>query len=142
MPNTPAHPRLALYELGWLHLQTTQECNRLLHEMNFPVQMDQAPIVIFLYYREAASQQEMAQALQRDKASVNRTVTYLSRNSLVSVEPDEQDGRKTVVKLTPAGKRIANELETILAKFDATLTAGLTPEERQQLSFLLNKLTV
>ena len=86
------------------------------------------------------SQKATCTALGRDKASVNRTISFLLKKDLVKVIPDTDDKRKTHVKLTTSGENLAKQADVILGKFDAVLSAELTAEERDDFNKTMLKL--
>ena len=118
-----------------------REYDKAFREQNFPVEMDQIPVLLTLYYKnEGLTQQDICSDLQRDKASVNRTVAFLTKKDFANCVQDAIDKRKTRVELTAAGKELAAEAHTIIKKMDKTLTSGLTEKETVQFSTLVNKL--
>jgi len=102
--------------------------------------MDQIPVVLTLYYKGGASQQEICSKLQRNKASVNRTVSFLLKKDIVRVMQDLTDKRKTLIELTQTGKKLAGQAHTILEKYNASLSSVLTKEEHNKFHNLLIKL--
>lgn len=133
-------PKLTLFHIGHLFNNALRECGRILHEKNLPIDMDQVQVLLYIHYSASGSQQEISRGLQRDKASVNRTMAFLSRKGIVNIEPDKQDKRRTIIGLTPLGKELAKQVEEILTEFDRTLTAPFTADERKQFSLLIDKL--
>jgi DNA-binding MarR family transcriptional regulator len=136
----PPLPPLLLSQIGGLYKQIYKECDRIFRDIGFPLEMDQIPVLMLLYYHGSASQQEISVQLQRDKASVNRTVAFLAREDMAIVVQDATDKRKTSVELTATGKTLAKEANAVITTFDEGLTKGFSPEEKQQLHALLNKL--
>ncbi|HWK05005.1 MAG TPA: MarR family transcriptional regulator [Puia sp.] len=102
--------------------------------------MDQIPVLALLYYKDGLSQQEICSCLQRDKASVNRTVSFLSKRDMAKVVQDVTDKRKTRVELTAAGKELAIQVDAVVKKVDTILTSALTEKEVEQFYTLTNKL--
>lgn len=133
-------PPLIISQIGALHSRIYRECDKIFREKAFPLEMDQLPVLLKLYYKGGASQQEISSVLQRDKASVNRTVSFLLKKDIVKVIQDAADKRKTVVELTATGKKLATQANAILEEFDAFLTSVLTEEQRKQFHSLMLKL--
>ena len=126
--------------VGQLRLKTLKECDKAFKEKNFPFEMDQAQFLIMLYNSPRSSQQEIGAALQRDKASVNRTIAFFKKKNLVKVVPDKQDKRITRIELTAEGNDFARQTETIIVKYERTLASVLTKEEVRQFTHLIDKL--
>jgi len=138
--NESSVPALMLFQVGALYGKIYKQCDKIFKEKSFPFEMDQIPVILKLYYKGGASQQEICSALQRDKASVNRTVSFLLKRDIVKVIQDVADKRKTLVELTATGKKLAMQANKILEEFDASLFSVLTKEERKQFFSLMLKL--
>ncbi|NII29199.1 MarR family transcriptional regulator [Pseudoflavitalea sp. X16] len=133
-------PPLMISLVGSLYGKMRRECDNIFREKEFPLEMDQIPVLMLLYYQEGASQQEISQKLQRDKASVNRTVSFLLKKDIVTVIQDTADKRKTRVELTATGKKLARQANTALEKFDTAFSSALTEEERKHFQDIMLKL--
>lgn len=133
-------PPLLIRQIGSFYRQLYRECARIFKELEFPLEMDQIPVLLFLYYENGGSQQEICVALQRDKASVNRTVSLFVREEMTRVTHDVEDKRKTKVELTERGKSLAKKANAIITEFDANLTKVLSVEEKRQFHTLMHKL--
>jgi DNA-binding MarR family transcriptional regulator len=136
----PVQPPLIIAQIGGLHITIRKECDRVFREQQFPVEMDQIPVLAVLYYNDGLSQQEICSKLQRDKASVNRTISFLSKRDMARVVQDATDKRKTRVELTTTGKELAIRADAVLKKIDAILVSTLSEKEVQQFSTLMRKL--
>jgi DNA-binding MarR family transcriptional regulator len=117
-----------------------KECDKIFRESGFPLQMDQIPVLMSLYYFGGASQKATSASLGRDKASVNRTISVLLKKDFVKVFQDPVDKRKTYVELTASGEKLAKQADAILGRFDAVLSSELTEEERKEFDKTMLKL--
>jgi DNA-binding MarR family transcriptional regulator len=126
--------------VGALYHGIQKECSRVLKEREVPFEMDQIPVILMLYYRKGASQQEISLSLQRDKASVNRTVSFLLKKDIVKVHRDAANKRKTRVELTAAGEKLAAQANTAIEEVDAFLSSALTEKEKEQFYTIIPKL--
>lgn len=133
-------PPLLVTQIGRLYRILHQGCGKIFREKAFPLEMDQIPVILVVYYTGGLSQQDICLSLQRDKASVNRTVSFLGNRDMVEVIQDSTDKRKTLVKLTVTGKKWAKQANTILQEFDQLLSSALTEEEREQFNRIMTKL--
>lgn len=142
MNNRKEHrgPPLLIAQLGSVHRRLRRECEGIFRQQGFPLDLDQTPVLLHLYYGGPTSQQEICATLLRDKASVNRTVAYLTKNDIVTVTTDAADRRRTIVELTPVGEKLARKANSMIEKYDASLSAALTKEEREQFHALMYKL--
>lgn len=125
---------------GALHLKTWRDCDRIFRENEFPFEMDQVQVLLVLYYSTGLFQQEISRILQRDKASINRTVSFLNKKEMVKAVPDKKDKRKTIIQITAEGKRLASKAESILIKYEKELASVLTKDELETFQLLVNKL--
>jgi DNA-binding MarR family transcriptional regulator len=135
----PAPPSLVA-QIGALYHRIYKECDKIFREHDFPLQMDQIPVLMVLYYSGGASQKTIGTDLGRDKASINRTISIFLKKDIVKVIQDAVDKRKTHVKLTASGEKLAKQADTVLGRFDAVLSSELTEEERKGLDKTMLKL--
>jgi len=131
---------LIVSQIGRLHKALFKQCDKRIRQMGFPVEMDQVPVLAALYYGGGLSQQEICANLQRDKASVNRTVSFLSKKGFARVVQDVTDRRKTRIELTAIGKELAIQVDAVIKEMETSLISALTEKEVQQFSTLINKL--
>lgn len=135
----PAPPSLVA-QIGALYHRIYKECDKIFRGHNFPLEMDQIPVVMSLYYSGGGSQKAVGTVLGRDKASINRTISVLIKKDFVKVIPDAVDRRKTHVELTASGQKLAKQADAILGRFDVVLSSELTEEERKGLDKTMLKL--
>lgn len=139
--NTRLSPPVMIASIGALYHKIHRQCDKIFRENGFPLEMDQIPVLMRLYYSGAASQQEICSALLRDKASVNRTIGLLAKKNFARVLKDATDKRKTSVELTETGNKLAAQAHILLENFNESLAATLTEDERTQFSSLAFRLT-
>lgn len=139
MRNTK-EPPLLISQLGTLYRRLRRECENIFRQQGFPLDMDQIPVLANLYYSGPCSQLDICKDLMRDKASVNRTVSFLTKNGIATVTTDPSDKRKTIVKLTPAGEKLARQANAVIEKYDDSLSSKLSKTEREDFHALMNKL--
>ncbi len=135
----PAPPSLVA-QIGALYHRIYKEGDKIFREHNFPLQMDQLPVLMNLYYSCGASQKVIGTNLGRDKASINRTIAVLLKKEVVMIIPDSMDKRKTHVKLTANGEKLAKQADAILGRLDLVLSSELTEKERKEFDKTMLKL--
>ncbi|XHR96030.1 MarR family winged helix-turn-helix transcriptional regulator [Mucilaginibacter sp. UC70_90] len=133
-------PPYMIAQIGAASNRLRRECDKVFRDQGFPLELDQLQVLLSLYYSGPASQQEICYGLQRDKASVNRTISFLLKNDMVKVEQDISDKRKTRVELTGYGQELSVQADAVLEKFDTALAAKFTEEEKKQFDNLMKKL--
>lgn len=82
----------------------------------------------------------MQQAMRIDKAWISRTLARLAVKGLVVSRPDPRDARRTVFRLTAAGKRAAELLIARALERQRRILRGLQPREVEQLMDLLARI--
>ena len=75
-----------------------------------------------------------------DKVTVSRAAQGLLKRRLVSRSDHHADGRSHVLTLTPEGAGLHAEIAPMALAYEATLIAGLAPEEVALLKRLLTQL--
>ena len=75
-----------------------------------------------------------------DKVAVSRAVGRLDDKGLVGRTAQAEDRRRVALKLTARGVRLFNAVVPEALAYERTLLEALSPEEREQLDELLDKL--
>ena len=84
-----------------------------------------------------ASQRELGRVLDLDRSTIADLVARMARRGLIKRERDRRDRRRNVLQLTPAGRDELARLRPRVEAIEPTLTAGLTPKQREELRRLL-----
>ncbi|WP_229214384.1 MarR family winged helix-turn-helix transcriptional regulator [Dyadobacter flavalbus] len=117
--------------------------NRELAKTSFSLLMEQLPVLFIVHAAdELYSQQDIANALQKDKAGIQRSIQTLVRDGYLRVTSDASDRRKNLIEMTPAGKKIIEQVSETARNMDKLVTDQLEPGEVETLTRLLNKVTV
>jgi DNA-binding MarR family transcriptional regulator len=86
-----------------------------------------------------ASQRELGRVLDLDRSTIADLVARLVRRGWIERERDEDDRRRNALQLTAAGRTELTRLRPRVNAIEPTLTAGLTPTERDELRRLLSR---
>lgn len=91
---------------------------------------------------EAGEMKSRDAALQAtlDKMQVSRAVAALERAGLVARSEDPADRRNRILRLSPAGRALLDELLPMVEAREAELLATLAPAERRALDTALDRL--
>lgn len=89
--------------------------------------------------RPRASQRELGRELDLDRSTIADLVTRMVRRGLIERERDEDDHRRNVLALTAAGHEELVRLRPLVEAIEPTVTAGLSPSERDELRLLLHR---
>lgn len=99
-------------------------------------------IVIFcLSQRDGLNAQQISDVTGRAKSSVSHAIKLLQKKKLLHRTTDPVDGRRQVLKLTPAGRAAYSDLVTYFVEREEAMLACLTTAERRILRKLMTKLT-
>ena len=111
----------------------------MMHKEGFDIQFEQIPPLMMAYIEGEVSQQQIADELDRDKSSINRTITWLEKNGYVSVSQNSTDKRKNVIKTSRKGDTFASVLFEKMSKLNDEIISELTAEEIKVMDRVFNK---
>ena len=80
---------------------------------------------------------DLTRRVARDKSQMTRTIRGLETKGLVLREPSAEDGRVTMVLLTPEGNQVVGELMQAVSQVIGDVLDPLTPDEISTLKGLL-----
>ncbi|KCZ48914.1 hypothetical protein HY17_14640 [Hyphomonas sp. CY54-11-8] len=83
---------------------------------------------------------EIGQRTAMDKVAVSRAVAGLIEVGYLERKSSEEDARRSMLFLTPAGKSVYDDIVPMAMSEEQALESVLTPEERQELTRLMEKL--
>ncbi len=120
-----------------------RKVNRELSKSGSTLQVEQFPILFLIAHSTegSLSQQEIANFLQKDKSGIQRSIRTLERDGYLRITADDNDRRKNLVQLTPAGKLTIEKISEKAASINQEITAQLTPEEVSTMLTLLRKIS-
>lgn len=84
---------------------------------------------------------DIGELAQMHKTKVSRAVSELEKRGLVSRTENRQDRRESFVTLTPAGKRIYDQIVPLALGFEARWIEGIAPDELKVFERVLSTLT-
>ena len=88
----------------------------------------------------ASRPQDVSRHTAIDKVRVSRAVARLRAAGRITSRTDDEDRRRVILDLTPAGRVIYDQVVPLVLAVEAQLVAELTTEERATLQTLLRKL--
>ncbi|MEM7429147.1 MAG: MarR family transcriptional regulator [Pseudomonadota bacterium] len=83
------------------------------------------------------SQNELTKRVARDKSQMTRMIRSLETKGLVAREASSDDGRVSLIRLTPKGVEIADELMQTVAEVIAEILEPISDREKATLKDLL-----
>ncbi len=95
----------------------------------------------FFFRKPGATQSDLAQHTGRDKAQLARLIKGLRDRNLLDGEADPNDRRNVRLSLTNTGQAMRRALQQQGKRLNATVVAGMTDMERDQLLTLLRRVS-
>ena len=123
-----------------LALHIKAELNMAFQESEVNITMEQWGILKCLWQEEGISQKEIAERVNKDKASVTRTLDIMQNNNLIKRCEDGLDRRSYLIVLTAEGKNLEHNLRPIAQAANQHIYRKLAKDEIQELRRLLLKL--
>lgn len=98
------------------------------------------PVLMALEDGSAQTQKALAERCGVEQATMTATLTRMERDGLVSRRPNPEDGRSTLVALTPLALDKLPAVAEATATINALVLEQLTPDERQQFFALIKRI--
>ncbi|MGZ3769623.1 MAG: MarR family winged helix-turn-helix transcriptional regulator [Bdellovibrio sp.] len=95
--------------------------------------------VLFRLSLSSATMGELTEYTLSDKASMSRTVAQLEKQGYLKRKPNKEDKRVSIIELTAKGKTQARKADEIRTAIGKKMDESLSPTERKQLVFLIQK---
>ena len=111
-----------------------------LRDNGYKITIDQWPIIKAIWENPGISQQEIGEKVFKDNASVTRIIELLVKSEYLEREVNQNDRRKSNLKVTVEGKRIIEKVHDLVLENRKTALAGILPEELEILNKTLKKI--
>lgn len=111
-----------------------------LREKGYSITIDQWLILKVLMDHPGAMQQEIAEMVFKDNASVTRIIDILEKSKYVKKKVNPQDRRKFILKITPTGERIIQDVQKIVIENRAMALEGVAEKDLEIASKVLNQI--
>lgn len=144
MPDTPPTPTLRLREFLPYRLSVLSNTisRRIadLYDREFGLTIWQWRVMAVIGDVPGISATEIGQRTAMDKVAVSRAVAGLIEIGYLERKASEEDARRSMLYLTPAGKSVYDDIVPMAIAEEQALESVLTPEERMELTRLMEKL--
>ena len=97
--------------------------------------------IVTIYDSNEITTTKLSELLGLKKASVTQMLQNLEEKGYVIKEPNKDDKRSSIIKLTEKGRSLIRDEESIYNKFETNMQKLLTEDELIQLEDLLYKLS-
>lgn len=111
------------------------------YEERFGLSIPQWRVVAVLGREAPLSAVELAERTVMDKVTVSRAVNALIDEGRLARATDPDDRRRSVLRLTAAGRAVYRRIVPLARRYERELLAALGRRERQELDRLLARLT-
>lgn len=115
--------RLLIRKLGVLERSGATCCS---------ITMTQCHAIVETGRRQQISVNELAELLTLDKSTVSRTVDQLVNNGVFIREPDANDRRYVVLRLTIQGEALFKSIEQRMEKYFTEILDSISEEKQDQ----------
>lgn len=104
------------------------------------ITIDQWLVLQVLLEHDDLTQNDIAERVFKDQASVARILALLTRRGLLSAVPLPHDGRRSQLRVTRQGQRILDAVQPIILRNRAIALAGISEEELVLMRPLLDRI--
>ena len=106
----------------------------------FDVGIETWRLLVLLAIEGPWSAQRICKVIGMDKASVSRVLKSMQKRGLVTIAPNEQDGRLRMATITAAGLQLHGQILGLALARETAFLSVLTPHEQAQLTEFLKRL--
>ena len=93
-----------------------QMLTREFKENGIVVTVEQFSVLAMLFYQDGLSQQEISDALGRDKTTIARVISIMERDNMITRVTNKKDNRGKLIHLTKKGRSIQQKAVGVSGK--------------------------
>lgn len=123
-----------------VHTATRLQLNQELNRAGIDITPDMYLILRALWERDQRSQQELADDVFKDKASLTKLVVNLEKRGLIYRTEGRADRRSKIVALTPTGNALKDRVYPIVLALIGELEEGFTAADLALMQQMLEKM--
>jgi len=113
---------------------------RRIKELDSDISYEMFQVLNVLWRKNEVNQQEIANAVQKGKASLTPLIDNLVKLEMVTRTEDSSDRRNKIITLTKEGQEFQKKMEPIFNDFYTQFSAGIPEKEIQAATSLLSKI--
>jgi DNA-binding MarR family transcriptional regulator len=110
------------------------------YEKKYRIKLTEWRVLLVIAQREALSATDLGDLLGLDKMAVSRAVRALEKTGRLRRAPDENDGRRRILRLTNAGRELYSIIAPAGREREAMLLSSLDDKQKNLLDALLDRL--
>lgn len=123
-----------------MRISMKQYVQRKIREDNLDLTYEMVQVLGVLWSKGELNQQEIADNVQKNKASLTSLLDNLAKRNLIVRTEDPHDRRNKIISLTETGSDHKSQIEPLLKGFYECLQSGINPEELKQICCFLEKM--
>jgi DNA-binding MarR family transcriptional regulator len=124
---------------GRLYYLMGRHLNRQLQQAGTDITADQFRFLTHLWKKDGITQQQVAMAVSRDRASITRMVDVLEKQGIITRIADKNDRRVNLIYLTKKGKELQSLAAEAAKQVLNQTVKGFTKTEQAAFSGFLQK---
>ncbi len=128
------------YKLGTTYLSLVNLFQKKLSESGIGITVEQAKVLNFLNHKPGCNQNDLCEALLKDKPAISRLIESLEKSYLIFRKEDEQDRRNKHLYLTEDGQVKYEEMAPIRAQFFKMIHGSMSENEVAKMKIMLQNL--
>ena len=129
-----------LFVVGQLDRLEGYYLNYLFEKRGYPLTREQWTIIKILWDKNGVAQQDLANELLKNKASITSLIENLEKKGLILRKTNLYDKRSKMVFLTDEGRRIREEVHTFVQETTNDLTRNVSEIDIQNTRQVLSKI--
>ena len=106
-----------------------QMLTREFKENDIVVTVEQFSVLAMLFYQDGVSQQEVSDALGRDKTTIARVISIMERDNMITRVTNKKDSRGKLIYLTRKGRSIQQKAVGVSGKLYLRAIGNLKESE-------------
>ena len=134
------HIRNTLDAITSLRSAMRQFISKKIKEGNYDITYEMMQLLLVLWRGHEVNQQEIANLLIKNKASITPLIDNLSKRKLVVRTEDPSDRRNKIIALTKAGREYMEAFSPVLDDFFRRIETDVTMAELEMVSEVLMKM--
>lgn len=111
-----------------------------LREKGFNITIDQWLILKVLMDHPGIMQQEVAEMVFKDNASVTRIIEILEKSKYLKKKVNPNDRRKSILKITPSGEKVIQDVQKIVNENREITLKGISEKDLEIAANVLNQI--
>jgi MarR family transcriptional regulator for hemolysin len=111
-----------------------------LREKGFNITIDQWLILKVLMDHPGIMQQEVAEMVFKDNASITRIIEILEKSKYLKKKVNPNDRRKSILKITPSGEKVIQDVQKIVNENREMALIGISEKDLEITSKVLNQI--